>query len=156
MHHHRHRWGVGTEQTTDHRNSISIGEYRDGAGLNCDRGVHRPVHRRPGQCREKVAGNGILGAQSDTADPHIGHVRGVGRPWVDPGRTWVDLGRTWVDLGRTWVDLGRHRADPGGQGRQWQAGCRARPQRTRQRTPPLVSRPSDQPFTLPSRHAELP
>ena len=142
MDHHRHRRGIDTEQATDHRHTVGISEHRDSAGLDCGRGVLCPVHRRPGQCREQVADSCILGAQGDTANADIRHARGTGGRWSDPGRTWADPGR--------------HRADPGGQCRQRQAGCRARPQGTRQRTPPLVSRPSDRPFTLPSRRVRMP
>jgi hypothetical protein len=104
MHHHRHRRGVDTEQATDHRHAVGIGEHRDSAGLNCGRGVLGPVHRRPGQCREQDADNGILGAQSDTANADISHAPGTGGRWLNPG-------------GR-WAGPGRHRADSGGQGRQ--------------------------------------
>ena len=156
MHHYRHRWGVDTEQATDHRHTVGISEPRDSAGLDCGRGVLCPVHCRPGQCREQVADNCILGAQGDTANANIRHARGTGGRWVDPCGRWVDPCGSWVDPGGRWANPGRHRADFGGQCRQGQAGCHARPQGTRQRTPPLVSRPSDRPFTLPSRRVRMP
>ena len=84
MNHHRDRCRAA-EQPTDHHRALSVGEHRHSAGVECRADVLGAVRRSPGQCREQITNDGILGAQGHPADADVEGGRAIGGPSADHG-----------------------------------------------------------------------
>ena len=84
MNHHRDRCRAA-EQPTDHHHALSVGEHRHSAGVERRTDVLGAVCRSPGQCREQITSEGILGAQGHPADADVEGGRAIGGLSADRG-----------------------------------------------------------------------
>ena len=91
--------------------SVSVGEHRDRAGIECGTRVLGAMCRGSVQCGEQVAGSSVLGAQCHSGDAQIRWHWRVGEHRTEPGR---QRGQSQTRRGPGPQGTGHHRSPPVG------------------------------------------